>query len=140
MFIHPAVAPSRATGFAGSLMRRRLRLLQEVRLTRLFLSLSQTAKQVRREEGGKRGTCCEILRNTFSSCLLGFFKSFFFFFNSFSRWIIFSLYSWLPRVGDGWVTLSHFVSVCYYLLSFSYYYVIILVFTVNNGTLKPDKK
>lgn len=47
MFIHPAVAPSEATGFAGSLMRRRLRLLQEGRLTRLFLSLSETANQVR---------------------------------------------------------------------------------------------
>lgn len=82
MFIRPAAAPSWATGLAASLMRRRRRPLQEAvalarSLARLFLSFSQTAEQVRREEGGKRGTCCEILRNTFSSRLLGAFKSFF---------------------------------------------------------------
>lgn len=86
MFFRPAAAPSRATGFAGSLMRRRLRLLQGLRLTRLFLSLSQTAKQVRGRRG-EGGPCWEILRHTFSSCLLASFKSFFL--KSFSPWMIY---------------------------------------------------
>ncbi|TWW67892.1 hypothetical protein D4764_02G0009330 [Takifugu flavidus] len=38
MTIHPAVAPSGATGLAGSLMRHRHRLLQDRSLTRRFLS------------------------------------------------------------------------------------------------------
>ncbi|KAG8001313.1 hypothetical protein GBF38_006925, partial [Nibea albiflora] len=41
-----AVAPSGATGLAGSLMRRHRRLLQERSLTRQFLSASETANQV----------------------------------------------------------------------------------------------
>ncbi len=54
MSIHPAVAPSGATGLAGSLMRRHRRLLLERSLTRQFLSASETANQVRRERGEKR--------------------------------------------------------------------------------------
>lgn len=52
MTIHPAVAPSGATGLAGSLMRHRHRLLQERSLTRRFLSAGETADQVEREGGG----------------------------------------------------------------------------------------
>lgn len=43
MSVHPAVAPSGATGLAGSLMRRHCRLKS---LTRQFLSASGTVNQV----------------------------------------------------------------------------------------------
>lgn len=47
MSIHPAVAPSGATGLARSLMRRHRRLLQQRSLTRQFLSACGKADQVR---------------------------------------------------------------------------------------------
>lgn len=56
MTIHPAVAPSGATGLAGSLMRHRHRLLQERSLTRRFLSAGETADQVEKEEGEGGGS------------------------------------------------------------------------------------
>ena len=54
MTIHPAVAPSGATGLAGSLMRHRHRLQQEQSLTRRFLSAGETAKQVERQNQAER--------------------------------------------------------------------------------------
>lgn len=54
MSIHPAVAPSGATGLAGSLMRRHRRLLQERSLSRQFLSVSKTTNQVREKIGEER--------------------------------------------------------------------------------------
>lgn len=46
MSVHPAVAPSGATGLAGSLMRHHCRLLLEKSLTQQFLSASGTVNQV----------------------------------------------------------------------------------------------
>lgn len=88
MFIHPAVAPSEATGFAGSLMRRRLRLLQEGRLTRLFLSLSQTANQVRGRRGVKERRAGRYWETHFHPVSSALSKAPFFS-DSFSRWIFF---------------------------------------------------
>ncbi|AWP01279.1 Hypothetical protein SMAX5B_005677 [Scophthalmus maximus] len=52
MSIHPAVAPSGATGLAGSLMRRHRCLLQEqISLSRQLLSASATNSQTDEKQG-----------------------------------------------------------------------------------------
>ncbi|CAF99767.1 unnamed protein product [Tetraodon nigroviridis] len=66
MTIHPAVAPSGATGLAGSLMRHRHRLRQKRSLTRCFLSAGETAEQVEKGRGALRwwwgGGGCQNLK------------------------------------------------------------------------------
>lgn len=79
MSIHPAVAPSGATGLAGSLMRRHCRLLWERFLTRQFLSASGTASQVGGEREKKERDGDGIRKNTyfFSHIFWDYCKNFF---------------------------------------------------------------